>query len=818
MKRESFNTNWTFKKGADGLFSPPAEVCSITLPHDAMILETRDKDCPNGNMTGFYPGGTYTYKKVFQVPAGDRDLDVIIEFEGVYENAMVYINGDLAGQRPYGYSNFYIKANDFLKFGAQNEISVIARTGAMPNSRWYSGSGIYRNVKIMKADPLHIALDGVRIITKSVDQNLAAIEIAVTVENTGRLSRGARLATVITDSSGHCVASDNSPVTAFAGDTFTVRRQLAVAKPSLWSPDAPNLYYCSCQILDNDKAIDEAGESFGIRTISLDTENGLRINGQTVKMRGTCIHHDNGVIGSVTLERAEERRAEMLKAAGFNAIRSAHHPMSKAMLAACDRLGLMVMDEAFDMWTSCKTDYDYANNFGAWWEKDIEAMVAKDFNHPCVIMYSVGNEIFELGSGKGAHLNRMIAEKVRVLDSSRILTNCVNGFLAALPRWHEIIEELAASGAIAKSADSQKEGVGEINQLMMNIFGNQDKIAGSRQVSEMTEEVFAGLDAAGYNYMVSRYESDRTLYPNRVIVGSETCPPDIGRIWPLVQSNSHVIGDFTWVGWDYLGEAGCGSFDYNGNAGFFKPYPARLAFSGDIDITGHRRPMSYYREIVFGLRQEPYIAVQRVNRYGQKVAKSQWCGNDTISSWTWPGFEGQTAIVEVFSDADEVELLLNGQSLGRQPAGQTQNFIATFETTYQPGCLVAVNYRKGNEAGRMQLATAGGELYLQIDADRFKLKSDGADLSYLMISLTDGLGILNMSRELPVTISIDGAGVLQGFGNADPYGTEDFFSPTKTTFDGKVLAVVRALDVAGEIRISASAPGCETCNVVLLAE
>ncbi|NTV91148.1 MAG: glycoside hydrolase family 2 protein [Clostridiales bacterium] len=608
---------------------------------------------------------------------------------------------------------------------------------------------------------------------------------------------------------------------------------MTISEPKLWNTETPYLYTCVCRLAEEGGVIDETVEKFGVRTLQLDSERGLRINGSTVKLRGTCIHHDNGVIGAGTFERAEERRVQIMKQAGFNAIRSAHHPMSKAMLEACDRLGMLVMDEAFDMWQVSKSAYDYSLHFDEWWERDLEAMVSKDYNHPSVIMYSIGNEIFETGTKKGSGLNRKMAEKIRSVDGTRYVTNCVNGFMAAFPYMGEIMRELAGekdagaasqesgnSGARDGSAETgvTVEPAGEINQFMMNIFQMQDRIAGSRKVTEILEETFAGVDIAGYNYMVDRYDNEKKLYPNRVIVGSETCPPDIGRIWGKVKACSNVIGDFTWTGWDYLGEAGVGAFAYDGGGGFFKPYPALLAFPGDIDITGHRRPMSYYREIAFGLRKDPYIAVQRDNRYGQKVEKTQWCGGDTVASWTWPGFEGKPAVIEVFSNAQEVELLVNGKALGRKAAGEATLYKVEFEVEYQPGSIEAVNYTDGVETGRTMLKTAGKKVVLAADADSTELKCDGTGLSFIMISLTDEEGNQNLWDKLPVTVEVEGPAVLQGFGSADPFSLESFFDSTRTTYDGKVLAVVRALGEAGKITVKISAPGCEARTLLLEAE
>ncbi len=822
MIRQSFNDNWHFKKIVGGpAWGDTEKESTVTLPHDAMILEPRDRNTPNGTSTGFYPGGTYTYSKTFDASNIDQGQVVYLEFEGVYMNAMVYINGDLAGKRPYGYSRFAIMANDYLRYGAKNEVKVVVQNAASPNSRWYSGSGLYRPVNFVVGDSLHVALDGLKISTESVDRDYAVITIDLALENTRNANRSARLKTVIKDSGGRMVAADQTGINLFGSDSITIKRRIAIPDPDLWHPDTPNLYTCVVEIEEGGAVIDQTTETFGVRTLQLDAQRGLRVNGSSVKLRGTCIHHDNGVIGAATLERAEERRVEIMKDAGFNAIRSAHHPMSKALLRACDRLGMLVMDEAFDMWHATKSDFDYALYFDEWWERDIESMVAKDYNHPCVVMYSIGNEIPELGTPKGARLNRQLADKVRTLDPTRYVTNAINGVMCAMPYIQDIIRELAEEDgeSVAQQAARPQEGV-DINQFMMDFFNKQSRIATSRTIDRILEETADGLDIVGYNYMVSRYDTENQKQPNRVVVGSETFPEHIGLIWRKVMDNSHVIGDFTWTGWDYLGEAGIGAFGYDGSDDeeknpVLKPYPAILAYCGDIDITGHRRPMSYLREIVFGLRQAPYIAVQRVNYHGQQASKTPWSGSDTVSSWTWPGYEGQPAVIEVYASAREVELIQDGRSLGRKTAGDNENFTAVFETTYKPGKLEAIGYSDGLETGRMLLATDGEVLGLKVDADRTDLRADSQDMASLMISLTDSQGAVNMAKPLQVSIQVEGPGILQGFGSADPMTTENYFDTVRTTYDGRVFAVIRTTQEAGKIRVSVSAPGCDTETVVL---
>ncbi len=462
--------------------------------------------------------------------------------------------------------------------------------------------------------------------------------------------------------------------------------------------------YCCSTATD---VLDEESTTFGIRTLALDPERGLRINGEPVLLRGACVHHDNGVIGAATIDRAEERRVELLRAAGFNAIRSAHHPMSKAMLAACDRVGMLVMDETFDMWLQTKSDDDYALRFADWWEADVEAMVRKDVNHPSVILYSIGNEVPDGSTPVGVQLARAQADKVRALDDTRFVTQAVTGMLIAGPELFDEIRDAATATGVNEET--------EVNTAATNLGDIMGMAMLSPVVTAKTTEAFSHLDVAGYNYMATRFEPDGDRFPQRVIVSTESHPPSIDRDWAAVLRHPYVIGDFTWTGWDYLGEAGVGRTEYGderaalGMSAFLGEYPWRAAWCADLDITGHRLPQSYYREIVFGLRTDPYVAVRRPEHHGRTVVhQSPWAWNDVVSSWSWAGHEGAPVTVEVYADADEVELLLDGRSLGRGPAGAANRFRAEFETTYEPGVLEAVAWRDGKEVGRTSLRSAAG--------------------------------------------------------------------------------------------------------------
>lgn len=818
MKRMSLDDGWAYRPKTSpflelaGVATPWTEV---TLPHDALIGTGRGPALGDAAVA-FHPGGVFEYRREFTPAAEQAGKRLVLEFEGVYRSAMVYVNGRFAAQRPYGYSQFAVELSALLRADSVNEIRVEATSRS--DSRWYTGAGIYRSVHLLIGDDLHVERDGVAVTTPDVSDSSATVVIETSVTSRGEGPRAGVLRTELLDPDGELVAADDLVFTVSPGSTTTSRQRLYIADPRLWSPDTPWLYTCRTAVLavDGEMPIDEEMTTFGIRTLALDRANGLRINGQTVLLRGTCVHHDNGVLGAATLPRAEERRVEILKAAGFNAIRSAHQPMSRAMLDACDRLGMVVMDEAFDMWTSSKTDDDYAQFFPTWWEADIEAMVRKARNHPSVVFYCIGNEIPEMGTEEGAAWSRRLAEKVRSVDPTRYVTCAVNGILAA---GNDLF---AALGVDVSNAGGADEGAG-VNTMLSQMFEWMPFLMQQEVVGTKTAESFATLDVAGYNYLESRYELDGDRYPNRIIVGTETWPSEVDRLWRQVKELPHVLGDFTWTGWDYLGETGVGRVGYEGDAevsesiGLMGGYPWRVAWVGDIDITGHRRPASYYREIVFGLRTSPFIAVQRPEHAGRSIVhKTPWAWTDSVDSWSWPGFEGKPVRVEVYADADEVKLLVGDELVGRLPAGEANRFRADFDTVYRPGELVAVAYRAGEEVGRSSLRTAQHPVTLVAAADRTSLRADGMDAAFLKISLVDAAGTVHLLEDREITVSIDGPAALAGLGSGDPRSDENFTADRCTTFDGRALAVVRPL-AAGDIRVEISAPGCAPVQITLTA-
>ena len=793
MLKQKWNKDWKFWEEKDSfalVWNIPENAKNITLPHDAMIGKPADPDSLNGGNTGFRNGDVYTYVKMLYAAEEYREKIVMLKFEGVYMNAFVYVNGQLAAKSPFGYTTFYAPLNDFLNYGEENEVRVQVRAGAMTNSRWYSGAGIYRDVYLMKSDLTHIMPEGVQIKTENADQNYAELKVSVELENKAISSKSIVIETILRDSERKEVGKEITHATLFCGESRTLRQRILVEKPNLWSAEHPALYTYETKVYEDTekkKLLDETEDTFGIRMLAVDAKRGFRVNGESVNLRGGCIHHDSGLLGAATYEDAQYRQILRMKKAGFNAIRMSHHPMAPAMLRACDEIGMYVMDETFDMWNRLKSNYDYGLYFQEWWEKDVTAMVRKDYNHPSVILYSVGNEIPEIGTDKGAQTCQQIGDKIRELDDTRFTLASINGVFAAGDQVDRIVTDVVA--------DLSKEGKidGNVNDFMTLMDGHLDEIVVHDAISKRLEKACAGVDIAGYNYMTARYEKDGESYPNRVIVGSETYPPEIARNWNLVEKLPHVIGDFTWTGWDYIGEAGVGIPAYKwGEGGFGATFPAQLAYSGDFDITGFRRPASYYREAVFGLSKNPYIAVQNPTHYGEHLMKTPWVISDASANWNWDGTEGKPVIVEVYAQGDEVELLINGRSLGKKMAGKKAGFRTLFETIYEPGTLTAISYKNDQETGRSELKTAGKERTLVVEQEEYTgLKNADQELIYVQIEMRDQNGVLAVDDCQKITLSVEGEAEILGFGSGNPKPDYNFNEGVTKLFGGRAQIILK---------------------------
>ena len=755
MKRESLNSGWLFCRGSgtalERTISGAQTPVPVTLPHDAMIGRARDSQTPTGNATGYYPAETVHYTKEFEWD--DLSGAAYLEFEGIYHNAAVYVNACLAAQHYNGYTAFTVDISPFLKPG-KNTVKVLVRNG-VPSSRWYTGTGIYRDVWLLQAGNVHIAPNGVKITVTEADEEAAALLIQTTLVN-----REARQQTLCLR---HRIGDTEicAPVTLLANETRTATLRFTLEHPKLWRVDDPFLYDCETEL----EGLDTEHTRFGIRTLSLDAVRGLRINGESIKLRGGCIHQDHGVIGAVEHQALTFRRIRKLKEAGYNAIRCAHFPTSRTVLEACDELGMLVMLELCDAWTTPKVDFDYSAHFLSRWREDATAMIELAYNHPSVILYSIGNEICEVSDPHEAQYGRQICDHIRALDSTRYLTNCVNPVLSLMERIPEL--------AVKAGAD--------INSILNGNAEELARLMASREIGEPLEEAFSYLDVAGYNYATFRYEADAAQYPHRVMLGAECYPGALYENWKLCQKLPQLIGDFGWAAWNYLGEAGVGQHRYGEALEYdlYGAYPWRSAGCGDFDLIGDRRPVSYWRQTVWGLRKEPYLAVQDPAHYGEKQSPTRWGWSDALRSWNYRGYVGKPIVVEVYSDADEVELLVNGRSVGKQ---KTERCKALFDTVYEPGELTAINIRDGKSAEQDRLLTASDEVHLeQTDV--------GGGIIELFVK--DKAGVLNPEAVLTITAETKGERTILGFGSANPKSEENYFDKTIQTWHGRALIVTR---------------------------
>jgi len=790
MQRHNLDQGWELSEltGFAAMFNPHAWQ-PVTLPHDAMIAKPRDPNSPTGAAGGYFPGGVASYRRKLFVPEAWRGQSVQLEFEGVYMNAEVTVNKRLVQRQPYGYSSFIVDITPYLTYGQENTIGVVANNTAQPNCRWYTGTGIYRHVWLRTGGSIRIRPWGVFVTTPVVEAGSGAASpsvVQVTTELTGVSSlSGAVLRSTVLDAAGDAVAQAET-----AARTPTLQQTLLVRDARLWSLDAPYLYTLRSEVLVDGAVVDTEETPFGIRSIAVDAEQGFRLNGEPLKLKGGCIHHDHGPLGAASYDRAEERKVELLKSAGYNAIRTAHNPPAPALLDACDRLGMLVIDETFDAWTSGKVTNDYHLYFHEWWQADVTAMVRRDRNHPSVIMWSIGNEIFEaLGDPVGAEWSARQADFVRSLDNTRLVTSGVMfNFLEDIER-----------GDVGGSFKLKPVAADPMNDT----WGRQ------------TAAFVAPLDVVGYNYMVQRYAVDRTRFPRRVIAGTETWGHRMYAFWKETERLPNVIGDFVWTAQDYIGEAGGGAVSFDGQARFGAPYPYHLYGCGDFDICGFKRVQSYYRDLLWGQRTEPFIAVLDPQHYGKPVAFTPWGWEPVVDNWTYPGWEGKPTRVDVYAVDDEVELFVNGVSAGRKPAGAASENKASFDVTYEPGVLEAVGYVGGRDTGRFRLATTGSPAALHIEADRTAIAAGCSDLAYVAITAVDGDGAAVKHHDVPVTVEVTGAGELIAIGTGDPMSEEPYVGNRRTTFQGRLLAIVRSAAEAGAITITARAEGLSPASIEL---
>ena len=791
MERHLFDAGWEWTDEVSAFPNPPTNWQPVNLPHDASISRPRDHQNPTGPAGGFAWSGVVTYRKRLQVPAAWRERSVQLEFEGVYMNARVLVNGNVAAFHPYGYMSFTVDIKPYLIYEAENEIMVVANNSAQPNSRWYSGTGIYRHVWLRTGGEVRVQPWGVFVTTPQVASSVSSVAVSTEIANATGAAAEIVLRTTVLDSTGRPVGLMATPVEVPAHSTATVDQSLTVTDARLWSVAAPHLCSLTSEVLAGSDVVDAETTTFGMRLITVDAKNGFCLNGVPIKLRGGCVHHDHGLLGAASYDRAEERKVELLKAAGFNAIRSAHNPPAPALLDACDRLGMLVIDETFDCWRMGKNPNDYHLYFEDWWQRDTESMVKRDRNHPSVIMWSIGNEVPErTGASDGYAWCRQQADFVRSLDNTRPVT-------AALAT---LFEETTA-------ATDTEPGDWED---FFEIHNRPPADSRSDRWGTVTSPFLASLDVAGYNYLNKRYEFDQTHFPDRVICGTETFPHRAYSSWNDTARLPNVIGDFVWTALDYRGESGVGKVSIDAPVGLFfaqDPWPYHLANCGDLDICGFKRPQSYFRDILWGFRQAPYIGVLDPRHYGKKISFTPWGWEPVSDNWSFPGWEGRPTQVEVYSADQEVELIVNGVSLGRRPAGAASENKAVFEVIYQPGAIAAIGFTGGRETGRSELRTASAPAVLRLTPDRTAVRATYGDLVYITVEIVDRDGVVVKAAEPEIVVDVSGAGELIAVGTAEPVSKELCTGRRCRAFEGRALAVVRTTGEAGQVCVKAGAEG-----------
>ena len=795
MKRINLDRDWLFSAAAPQPGRPSPEGRTVHLPHDFTIESDVSPSAPSGHATGYYGGGVGVYTKQLDIPADWEGRRVLVEFDGAYMNAVVELNGHTAGLHHYGYTPFHVDLTRFVRPGRANRLTVTVNNTAQLNSRWYSGSGLYRHVDLLVAPETHIAPWGVFARTERVEGDIAFVLVEITVENHAGAPATRRVRCLI-DQDGGPLAGGETQIRVLPGSASVARLRLAVKGAKLWDVDDPRLCRVSAELLNGGVQEDYDCVSFGIRTISVDTQNGFRLNGRSLKLRGGCIHHDNGILGAASYYDSEYRKLKLHKDNGFNAVRCAHNPPSRDMLDACDRLGILVIDEAFDCWRMGKNLNDYNLYFESDWEADMTAFITRDRNHPSVAIWSTGNEIVERGGlSDGYAWAERLAATARRLDPGRPVLN------ALCSMWSGLDDEDAALA----NAGAQ----------------NDWDAAADRLWTGLTEPFCAPLDIVGYNYLNQRYARDGEIFPTRVICGTESFPMEIDRVWRDVKRLPWVIGDFTWTSYDYIGEAAIGRAKYVDPAVELKPeettwlgseFPWRLANDADFDLIGFGRPQLAYRRIVWG-SEETYIACQSPAVFARRELVSRWGWPWRENVWTWDGSEGRPIRVDVYSAAEEVELFVNGVSLGRKPAGEARRFTASFEAVYAPGTVEAVSYTAGREVSRQKLVTAGVPFRLAAAVENAELAADGKSLSFVTFEIQDAAGNRVPHTDLMVRAAVEGPGALAALGSARAATTENYTSGAFTTCDGRVQAIVRSGCEAGVIRLVAEAEGLPACAV-----
>lgn len=725
----------------------------VNLPHDWSIEHSISEKLPAGNDGGYRVAGIAWYRKELMVPASLKGEKVYLYFEGVYMNSSIYVNGQLIGGHPYGYTSFFCDATSAIIPGKKNVVAVRVDNSQQKNCRWYSGSGIYRHVWLIHTPKVHIENWGVAVHTPQVSASQATVQVKTMLNNETSVDKEVKVTVKVADAEDAV-----STVIIPARGKKEVIQKLKVSHPKLWDINAPNLYDAHISVQEKGKIIDAYTQPFGIRTIHYSVK-GFFLNGKKIDLNGGCVHHDNGILGAAAFDRAEFRKVQMMKCAGFNALRTSHNLPSEAFLEACDRLGMLVIDEAFDGWREAKTPHDYATLFDKYWQQDIEGMVLRDLNHPSIIAWSIGNEVIERKKIEVVATAHKLASKIREYDN-RPITSA----LAAWDSDWDIYDPLAAE-----------------------------------------------LDITGYNYMIHKHAEDHQRVPDRVMWQTESYAKDTYRNWSLVHDFDYIIGDFIWTGIDYLGESGIGRWWYDGDVPgehYERPlYPWHAAYCGDIDLTGWRKPISHYRNLLYNDTEKLYMAVREPNGYYGKIRTGLWTAYPTWESWNWPGYEGKDIEVEVYSKYPIVRLYLDDKLVGEKGIGRETEMKAVFSLPFKPGTLKVEGVENGVVKDTKMLSSASEPVAIRTKVENREMKADGADLSFVQIEIVDREGRVCPNASVELEAIVTGSGELAALGNADIKDPDTYVDQIHKTWKGRALAVVRSTKKAGKVKLTIKSKG-----------
>lgn len=752
---------WNFSLIPDSASSVKPFQTIVDLPHDWSIVLPFDRNAPAGNDGAYLPTGKGIYTR--NIDLGDEPLDgnrYFLLFDGVYERWTLKVNGDSVGFRPYGYSSVMYEITPFINSGI-NRIEVDVDNSHQRNSRWYSGSGIFRHVNLVKTSDLCIAPWSLFVTTPSVSDKEAEVDVAFDVDGY-EAGKATRCRIDILDNKGKVITTKKLSLTG-----SSVNASLTVSDPQLWSPVSPALYTVEVSLIRDGRLADTVKSSFGIRTIEFSAEDGFRLNGKNVLLNGACVHHDNGILGAASYDAAEARKVRLLKEAGFNAVRTSHNLPSPVFLDECDRQGLLVIDEAFDGWRDAKTPNDYSVFFDQWSLTDVGDMIRRDRNHPSIIAWSIGNEVIERKKIEVVTTARRLAAECRRLDPTRPVTE-------ALCAW-----------------DSDWE---------------------------IYDPHAEALDIVGYNYMIHKSESDHARDPQRIMWQTESYPADAAGSWRKVDGNPYIIGDFVWTGLDYLGESGIGRYYYEGQTEgehYHRPmWPWHGAYCGDVDLTGLRKPISHYRDMLYNGNEMLYMAVREPDGYNGKIKNTQWSVWPTWESWTWKGHEGKEIEVEVMSRYPIVKLYINGDSVGEALIDRSNAYRTIFKVPYSPGTLEVVGCDgEGTVKESRKLSTAGAPRYLRLTPDKLSLRNDNQDISFVVVELMDNDGNVVPDADAEIAFSVSGPASIIASGNADMASTASYTSPETATWKGRAVVAVKSTHEPGNIVLTAKSPGIKTAIV-----